>query len=88
VLVKKADSQDSGLLGCDVFVFSGFRCSRRMPNAGETCRYIGVLLWLVKAMKERQGSQESCAWGLVCGRGAGPAEDRTCPLMGLTPTSN
>jgi len=54
-----------------------------MPNAGETRRYIGVLLWLVKAMKERQDSQGSCAWGLVCGRGAGPAEDCTCPVKEL-----
>jgi len=46
--------------------------SRRMPNAGETCRYIGVLVWLVKAMKERQGSQGSCAWGPGVWEGGGP----------------
>jgi len=54
-----------------------------MSNAGEICRYIGVLLRLVKAMKGRQGSQGRCAWGLVCGRGVRPLEDPTCPVKGL-----
>ena len=80
---KKADGQDSGLLGCDVFIFSGFRGWKKMSNAGEICRYIGVLLRLVKAMKGRQGSQGRCAWGLVCGRGVRPLEDPTCPVKGL-----